>query len=71
VQHWGGTVALVYDGIVTHASRPDIGIPILYGSATKAAIMRLAVFGVGVLTMDVMLVRRVLDPFEPVPHSCL
>jgi hypothetical protein len=56
---------------VTYASRPDIGIALLYGNTTKVAIMRLAIYGVGGLTIDTMLVRRVLDPFESMPHSCL
>jgi hypothetical protein len=51
-------VALVYEGLVTYGTNPTVGLALLYGNTTRVAIMRLAIYGLAGMAIDIMLVRR-------------
>jgi hypothetical protein len=57
---------------VTYGMNPQVGLAILYGNTTPVAIMRLAIYGVSGLAIDVMLVSTptTLRIVARVTHSC-
>jgi hypothetical protein len=56
-QHWGGTVAQVFEGLVEYGMNSTVGLALLYGNTTRVAIMRLAIYGLAGMSIDIMLVR--------------
>jgi hypothetical protein len=56
-QHWGGTVAQVFEGLVEYGMNPTAGLALLYGNTTRVAIMRLAIYSIAWMSIDIMLVR--------------